>query len=145
MNTKSFKLQRSELQANSPRYELIENETLTNCKYNGLVLSGSLLKNCDFEHAVFENCTFFGCKLQGINFKGCQFTSCKFLFTQIQENQFMACTFEDNFFDSSPADQCSLTYCQLDTKCLNQFSQNESNTFGQCFGQNLNLQVQEDK
>lgn len=135
MTTKTLKSHESSFSATSQRYELIENETLTNCTYRDLTFSGSLLKSCHFENVTFIKCTFFGCKLQNVSFKNCSFLDCKFQFTQIENGQFCAHKFHSTQFESSPADQCSLFLCQLDIKSIHQFSQNDSNSMVQCFAE----------
>lgn len=100
----------------SERYEIISNETLTDCFHRDLNVSGSLLSLSTFKNVTFFGCVFFGSKLQDCKFVNCKFIACEFKFTQMEECEFVACNFESNRFMSSTIKNSEFNSSELDEK-----------------------------
>lgn len=73
---------------NNENYEVIANETLSNCKHEDLIVSGSLLSLSTFENVTFLGCVFYGSIFDNCIFKNCKFIDCKFEFVQIASCKF---------------------------------------------------------
>lgn len=101
---------------NNERYEVISNETLTDCIHKDLNVSGSLLSLSTFKNVTFFGCVFFGSKLQDCKFINCKFVACEFKFTQLEECDFVACNFESNSYMSSSIRDSRFKSSEIDEK-----------------------------
>ena len=114
------------------RYEVISNETLSDCIHRDINVSGSLLSLSTFTNVTFIGCVFFGSKLEHCTFKNCKFIACEFKFTQIQSNIFTACEFSKNTWSSSSMDENEFRSTQIDSK-TGAIATNNTNMIKDCF------------
>lgn len=98
------------------RYEVISNETLSDCFHKDLNVSGSLLSLSTFKNVTFFGCVFFGSKLQGCTFVNCKFVNCEFKFTQMEDCEFKACEFQGCEYVSSGIKESRFKSSAIDHK-----------------------------
>lgn len=83
---------------NSHSFEVIENETITDCNYENVTVSGSLFSFAIFSNVTFKNCTFYANKIENCIFEDCEFIDCKFEFSSFNHTNFLNCEFERTSF-----------------------------------------------
>lgn len=117
---------------NSERYEIIENETISNSDYKEISISGSLLSHSKFSQVVFQGCSFFGSSMQACEFIGCQFIDCTFQFTNLDDCEFVSTMFKDCNWEVSNVNFTTFNCCELDNKTLYKVSKGR-NSFNNCY------------
>lgn len=111
----------------SQNYEVIENETLSNCNLKDLTFSGSLFSLTLFKHVTFESCVFFATRLENCQFVGCKFVNCKFQFSNLLHSEFKATHFENCHWEVTPVYKSLFSHCFMDSKTTYFVSKDESN------------------
>jgi hypothetical protein len=116
--------------ANSALYEIIENETLNECKISDLTISGSLFSLTTFTLVTLESCVFYATRWENCTFKDCNFKDCTFEFSNLSHCKFTNCTFENCSWELSPLNRCELSFCKLDSKTQFYLSKEENFLWG---------------
>ena len=114
------------------RYEVISNETLSDCIQKDLNISGSLLSQSHFKNVTFSNCAFFGSRIEKCTFIGVTFENCTFQFSHLQDCTFISCTFKNCRWTSTGINGSDMEGCLLDVKTMFYVSKYDNKLQG-CF------------
>ncbi|MEK6623759.1 MAG: pentapeptide repeat-containing protein [Bdellovibrionota bacterium] len=116
-------------------YEIISNETLEECSFNGLTIAGSLFSLSVFKGIAFKDCVFYGTKFENCMFTDCSFENCSFQFSQVDFCQFTGSLFAQCNWDFAPIHKSEFQYCNLDFHTTYQVGhEDKENKLNQCFG-----------
>lgn len=136
-------------EVNNENYEVIENENLSDCNYDGLVVSGSLFSLTLFRNVTFDACVFFASKLENCEFRGCNFVNCEFQFSDISHCNFEGCTFDNCTWDNTPIKRCRFSSSFIDTKTAyfvgKGMSTSEQNVMEYCFSSKSSFEYAKEK
>ncbi|HLE10161.1 MAG: hypothetical protein A2504_05350 [Bdellovibrionales bacterium RIFOXYD12_FULL_39_22] len=102
----------------STQFEVIENEKITSCNIEDIVVAGALLSLTVFENVTFKNCIFFASRLENCQFLSCNFIGCSFQFTNIIYCDYHFSTFEKCSWETSFAKNSLFSRCEIDFKSL---------------------------
>ncbi len=108
------------------RYEVIENERITNCNIKDINISGVLFSMSTFVGVTFNNCDIFATRFENCEFINCKFVDCKIQFSNILYSDFHGTSISGCNWSSSPIVRSLFSSCDLDDKSL--FFIKKSNT-----------------
>ncbi|MCK5884599.1 MAG: pentapeptide repeat-containing protein [Bacteriovoracaceae bacterium] len=100
------------------RYEVIENERITNCNIKEISISGVLFSMTTFVGVTFEKCDIFATRFENCEFIDCKFVDCTIQFSNILYSDFHGTSIKGCNWSSSPIVRSLFSSCDLDDKSL---------------------------
>ena len=117
----------TEQHVDSKNFEVIENESLTNCSLEGITVSGALFSLTLFKNVTFRSCVFFASRMENCQFIACTFENCTFEFSNISYCDFHSTSFENCMWSTSPTKKNLFSRCQLDPKAIYYLNKDNNN------------------
>ncbi len=115
---KNFIDHTEEFEIDYEKYEVIENERLTDRILSGINVSGALFSLSTFKGVIFKNVDFFATRFENCEFINCKFINCNFQFSTIVYSDFHHSKIRDCNMETSPIHRSHFAHCDLDDKSL---------------------------